>query len=65
LRERIVQVLEHFAGLRSDHALLHFRIAALHEMAARAGDAVRSYRRYLALRPWDRRTATHVARLAQ
>jgi predicted CXXCH cytochrome family protein len=63
LRERILAALEEFVRFRPDHDRLHFEVAALHEMAGRAEQALRSYERYLRLRPWDERTAAHAGRL--
>jgi len=63
LRERLLAQLGEFARFRPDHDRLHFEIAALQEMAGRTAEALRSYDRYLRLRPWDERTAAHVARL--
>ncbi|HEX5136076.1 MAG TPA: cytochrome c3 family protein [Planctomycetota bacterium] len=63
LRERILCVLEEFVRFRPDHDRLHFEIAALHEMAGRTEEALRSYDRYLRLRPWDERAAAHAGQL--
>jgi len=63
LRKRLLATLREFVRFRPDHDRLHFGIAALHELAGRTEEALRSYDRYLRLRPWDERTAAHVARL--
>lgn len=63
LRKRLLAVLQEFVRFRPDHDRLHFAIGALHELAGRTDEALRSYDRYLRLRHWDERTAAHVKRL--
>jgi len=63
LRARLLAMLEEFARMRPDHERLHFEIGALHELAGDTAAALRAYDRYLRLRPWDERTAAHVAEL--